>query len=339
MKPSTGILRVLPSMCVLVLLSFLVGCAGLQYAPKKDGRFMFYPRQLVAAQTAVETARQAGKDRECPDEFRAAEQKMNDAYATYDSCHTLEGIAMANEATNMANALCPRRAVAPPPPPPAPPTVSLSANPAAILQGQCTSLAWSSTNATSASIAPGVGSVDLNGSRQTCPASTTDFMITAIGPGGTRTAAATVTVSAPPPPPPPAPAPAPPVSAPPPPPPPAAPRVIDRLTIHVNFDFDKSVVRKADSAELQKAVDFVKKYPGYQVSIEGHTDSIGTDKYNQALSERRAAAVKAYLLKQGVVDNQKIKSVGYGESRPIASNKTKEGRFENRRVEVLILSE
>ena len=111
------------------------------------------------------------------------------------------------------------------------------------------------------------------------------------------------------------------------------------MTIHVNFDFDKSVVRKADSAELQKAVDFVKKYPGYQVSIEGHTDSIGTDKYNQALSERRAAAVKAYLLKQGVVDSQKIKSVGYGESRPIASNKTKEGRFENRRVEVLILSE
>lgn len=340
MKPNSSVLRVLPSMAVLVLLSFLVGCAGLQYAPRRNGAFMFYPRELPAAERAVEAARQAGKDRECPDEFRAAEKMMNDAYATYDACHTKEGIAMAIEAANMANALCPRKAAAPPPPAPAAaPTVSLSANPAAILQGQCTNLAWSSTNATSASIAPEVGSVDLNGSRQICPGSTTDYMITATGAGGSRTAAATVTVNPPPPPPPPAPAAAPPVSPPPPPPPPAAPRVIDRLTIHVNFDFDKSVVRKPDMAELQKAVDFVKKYPGYQVSIEGHTDWIGTDKYNQALSARRAAAVKAYLLKQGVVDSQKIKSVGYGESRPVADNKTKKGRFENRRVEILILSE
>jgi outer membrane protein OmpA-like peptidoglycan-associated protein len=206
---------------------------------------------------------------------------------------------------------------APLPPPPAP-SVSLSASPAAIVQGQCTTLTWLSTNATSASIAPGVGSVDLSGARQVCPGSTTDYMITATGAGGSQTAAATVAVT---------------------PAPPAVPRVIDRLTLHVNFDFDKSVVRKSDIAELEKAVDFIKKYPGYQVSIEGHTDSIGTDKYNQALSERRAAAVKAYLLQQGVVDSQRIKSVGYGKSRPIADNKTKQGRFENRRVEILILSE
>lgn len=115
--------------------------------------------------------------------------------------------------------------------------------------------------------------------------------------------------------------------------------MIDRLTLHVNFDFDKSVIRNADMAELERAVVFVKKYPGYQVTIEGHTDSIGPDKYNQALSERRAAAVKAYLLKKGVVDSQRIKSVGYGESRPVQDNKTTKGRFENRRVEVLILSE
>jgi OOP family OmpA-OmpF porin len=159
-------------------------------------------------------------------------------------------------------------------------------------------------------------------------------MITETGPGGSQMAAATVTVN----PPPPAPAPAP-IVIPAPPAPAPAPRVIDRLTLHANFDFDKSVVRKTDDADLQRAVDFVKKYPGYQVSIEGHTDSIGTNKYNQALSERRAAAVKAYLVKQGVVDNQRITSVGYGESRPIADNKTKKGRFENRRVEVLVLSE
>ena len=336
MKPKSSILRVFPAMAVLVLLSFLVGCAGMEWAPKRG--VAYYPKELVAADRAVETARRAGKDRECPDEFRAAEKKKNDAYDVYLSCRTKEGIAMAIEATNMANALCPVRAMAPPPPAPSALSVSLSANPAGILQGQCTNLAWSSTNATSASIAPGIGSVDLNGSRQICPGNTTDYMITATGPGGSQMAAATVTVNPPPPAPAPAPAPAP-IVIPAPPAPAPALRVIDRLTLHVNFDFDKSVVRKTDDAELQRAVDFVKKYPGYQISIEGHTDSIGTVKYNQALSERRAAAVKAYLVKQGVVDNQKITSVGYGKSRPIADNKTKNGRFENRRVEVLVLSE
>jgi OOP family OmpA-OmpF porin len=115
--------------------------------------------------------------------------------------------------------------------------------------------------------------------------------------------------------------------------------VIDRLTLHVNFDFDKSAIRNADLAELRKGVDFVKKYPGYKISIEGHTDSIGTVNYNQRLSERRAAAVKDYLLKQGVTDGARLKSKGYGKSKPIADNSTEQGRFKNRRVEILILSE
>ena len=300
---------------------------------------MFYHRELPAAEKAVAAAKQAGKDRECPDEFRAAEKMKDDAYATYDACRTKEGIAMAIQAASMANALCPRRVVAPPPPAPA---VSLSASPATIDQSQCTTLTWSSANASSAAIDQGIGSVDLNGSRQICPPNTTRYTITAQGMGGSQTAATTVVVNPPPPaavaPPPPPPAPAP-IVAPPPAAAAPAPKVIDRLTIHVNFDFDKSVVRKADDAELQKAVDFVKKYPRHQVSIEGHTDSIGTDKYNQALSERRAAAVRAYLVKAGVANDQQVKTVGYGESKPIADNKTKEGRLENRRVEILILSE
>ena len=149
-----------------------------------------------------------------------------------------------------------------------------------------------------------------------------------MGDGGTRTTSTAVTVNpAPTPPPPPAPV-------------EVAPRkVIDRLVLHVNFDFDKSAVRKEDVAELQKAIDFVKKYPGYEISIEGHTDGRGTDKYNQALSERRAAAVKEYLLKHGMIDTHQdnIKSRGQGESQPVADNKTEKGRFENRRVEILIL--
>jgi OOP family OmpA-OmpF porin len=118
-----------------------------------------------------------------------------------------------------------------------------------------------------------------------------------------------------------------------------APKVIDRLTLHVNFDFDKATIRSADTAELQKAVGFVKKYHGYKVSIEGHTDNIGSEQYNQRLSERRAAAVKEHLLKHGVADGARLKTKGYGKSKPIADNSTEKGRFENRRVEILILSE
>jgi OOP family OmpA-OmpF porin len=90
---------------------------------------------------------------------------------------------------------------------------------------------------------------------------------------------------------------------------------------------------------LERAIDFIKRYPEANVSLEGHADSIGTDEYNQKLSERRAASVKNYLIKKGAIDERKITSTGYGESKPVASNNTKEGRAENRRVEVLILSE
>jgi len=314
---------------LLLLMGAFFGCAGREYAPKRG--LMYYHSELPAADRAVEAARAAGKDKECPAEFAAAEKMKNDAYDIYWACRTEEGIAKANQATALANGLCPRRAeapkpapvMAPPPPPPAAaaPTVSLSANPATIEQGKCAELSWSTTGTSSASIDHGIGGIDPNGSRQVCPSSTTQYTVTAMGDGGTRTASTTVTVN------------------PPPPPPKPAPKVIDRLVLHVNFDFDKSNVRKEDVAELQKAIVFVKKYPGYEISIEGHTDSRGSDKYNQALSERRAAAVKEYLLKHGMIDTHKdnIATKGHGESKPIADNKTDNGRFENRRVEVLIL--
>ena len=115
--------------------------------------------------------------------------------------------------------------------------------------------------------------------------------------------------------------------------------MIDRLTLHINFDFDKAVIRDADLPELQKALDFVKKYPGFKVSIEGHTDGVGSVPYNQGLSERRAAAVKSWLLAHGAADGARMQTVGYGKSKPVADNATPEGRFKNRRVEVLIVSE
>ena len=310
-----------------MFLAVLAGCAGLEYAPKRT--VLYYHKELPAADRAVAAAKAAGKDKECPAEYQAAEKAKDEAYRIYWSCRTKEGIAKANEAAALAKALCPAKPVpvaAPPPPPPPPaapvavPIVSLSANPSAIDAGKCTTLFWSSENASGASIAPGIGDVPKSGSRQVCPGATTTYTATVTGEGGSRTASTTVTVN-------------------PPPPPPAARKVIDKLVIHINFDTDRSVIRKADLPELQKAIDFVKKYPGYNISIEGHTDNVGKDKYNQALSERRAASVKKYLVDHGAANADKIKPVGYGETRPVADNKTAEGKFKNRRVEIVILSE
>lgn len=100
------------------------------------------------------------------------------------------------------------------------------------------------------------------------------------------------------------------------------------------FDFDKATLRTEATAELDAAI---AKYRGnaslVSMSIVGHTDSVGTDAYNQDLSERRAAAVRDYLVSQHI-DAAKIATSGRGESSPIASNETAEGRQKNRRVEV-----
>ena len=214
-----------------------------------------------------------------------------------------------------------------------PPVVKFSADPAAISPGQCSTLTWSSQNVQKAEIDQGVGAVAASGSKQVCPTKTTRYLLGATGTGGTVHEAATVTVNAPAPPPPPPPAPAPvPVPAP-------ARKVIDRLTLHVNFDFDKSVIRKADIPDLEKAVAFVKKYPDSKVSLEGYTDSVGSVKYNLKLSQRRADAVKKYLVDNGHEKADRITAEGKGKADPIADNKTEKGRFENRRVEVLIIGE
>lgn len=379
----------------VVLVGLSAGCAqmGLEYAPK--GPYLGYHQELPAAERAIEAARAAGKDRECPAEFAAAEKLKNDAYETYWACRTKEAIAMANDAAKQAGALCPAKAVAPVAPPPAAPSVTISATPETIREGQCATLMWFSMNAAGATLAPGVGAVDTSGAREVCPTTTTNYQVTATGAGGSKAASTTVTVT---------PRPVPPtvtlsaspgtiqagqcttltwastnateaaidmgvgkvdpsgskqvcpttsmgyqinvkgpggsasavavvvMPAPP------APKA-EELTLHINFDTDKATIRKDDLGELTKAVEFVKKYPGRKITIEGHTDSTGSEKHNQALSERRAAAVKEYLLKNGVPGAERITAVGYGESRPVANNTTANGKFLNRRVVITALPE
>ena len=102
------------------------------------------------------------------------------------------------------------------------------------------------------------------------------------------------------------------------------------------FDFNKSVVKPAGKAKLD---DLVAKVKGINLEViiaVGHTDSIGSDAYNQKLSVRRAEAVKAYLVSKGIEKNR-IYTEGKGEKQPVADNKTSEGRAKNRRVEIEVV--
>jgi OOP family OmpA-OmpF porin len=124
--------------------------------------------------------------------------------------------------------------------------------------------------------------------------------------------------------------------APPPPPPPKP--VIETITLgaHALFDTDKSDLRPEGMRELDDVAAKLKSFASVEsISVVGHTDSVGTDAYNQGLSERRAASVKNYLVQKGV-EGSVISTSGMGESSPVATNKTREGRQQNRRVEISI---
>ena len=105
---------------------------------------------------------------------------------------------------------------------------------------------------------------------------------------------------------------------------------------NIFFDFDKSVLKKESFPELNRMLELMHENPDMTFEIAGHTDWIGTDEYNFGLSQRRANAVYNYFLKNGI-KKERLSPVGYGESRPVATNATDEGRAENRRVELIIL--
>jgi OOP family OmpA-OmpF porin len=102
------------------------------------------------------------------------------------------------------------------------------------------------------------------------------------------------------------------------------------------FDFDKSVLKPEGRAKLD---DLTSKMSGLNLEViiaVGHTDSVGTDSYNQRLSIRRSEAVKSYLVSKGVEKNR-VYTEGKGEKQPVADNKTAEGRAKNRRVEIEVV--
>lgn len=117
------------------------------------------------------------------------------------------------------------------------------------------------------------------------------------------------------------------------------PAEVVRVELDVKFDFDKAQVREESYGDIKNLADFMTQYPQTNTTVEGHTDSVGPDAYNQSLSEKRADSVRDVLVNQYGVEGQRVNTAGYGETRPVADNATESGRAINRRVEAQVEAE
>jgi len=205
-----------------------------------------------------------------------------------------------------------------PPPAPARPTVTLQANPTSLNKGDATTLSWSSTNATQLSISPEVGAVAPEGSTKVTPSDSTTYTITASGPGGSADASVRVTMAAP---------------AAPPPPTETKADWTELFTKEVRdayFDLDKADLRPDAREALTKTAEFLRNYPQAKVTIEGHCDERGSTEYNLALGDRRAAAVKQFLVSQGI-SADRMSTVSFGKEKPFCMESNEACWQQNRR--------
>src|SRR5271169_1104582 len=227
-------------------------------------------------------------------------------------------------------AACSKKPVtqAPPPPPPAPaapparPTVTLQATPTFIQRGQTVTLNWSSTNATSLNLSPGIGSVTAEGSQRVTPQDSITYTITATGPGGSADASVHITISAPPPPAP--------VSH-----EPSLQEMFDRDVKDAYFDYDQADIRADARDALSQTAQFLRSYPQLKIVVEGHCDERGSTEYNLALGDRRAAAAKQFLVSLGI-SADRMETVSYGKERPFCSASTEECYQQNRRAHIVM---
>lgn len=244
-------------------MSLMVGCANMEKAPNDRPGYLYYHKPLPEAARALDEARMAGKDKECPAEYNAAKDMVDKAYETYMACYTQEAIGMAQDAIGKIKALCPAKPVAVVKPEPMPEPV----------------------------------------------------------------------------PPPPAPMPEP---TPPPPAPVVEPMKITLEDIH--FDFDKATLTKVAIGILNSDIKTLKENSDIKVQIEGHACAHGTDAHNMALSERRANAVKEYLVHQGIASGR-LTTIAYGSTRlampeiPTPHNKESKEAKANRRVHFEVIAQ
>jgi peptidoglycan-associated lipoprotein len=203
-------------------------------------------------------------------------------------------------------------------PTPSTPTVTMTADPTSINKGDSATLHWSSTNATQLTIAPDVGAVAPEGSTKVTPSDSTTYTVTASGPGGTADSTIRITVAQPPAEPPPS----------------SDMDTLEKMFLRemqdAYFDLDKADIRSDARAALGKSADFLRRYPQMKVVVEGHCDERGSTEYNLALGDRRAAAVKQYMVSLGI-GADRISTVSYGKEKPFCSESNESCWQQNRR--------
>lgn len=107
------------------------------------------------------------------------------------------------------------------------------------------------------------------------------------------------------------------------------------VRLKVLFDTNKADIKEKFTNDIKTIATFMKMNPGLKITIEGHTDNVGDDAFNQKLSEQRANAVRQYMIDKLGIDGSRLTAVGYGESKPVASNETEAGKLSNRRVQAV----
>jgi len=223
-------------------------------------------------------------------------------------------------------AACAKKPIAttpPPPPPPveappARPTVNLQASSTFVQRNETVTLTWSSTNATSLNLSPGIGAVAAQGTQRVNPTDSMDYSITATGPGGSADASVHITVSAPPPPAP--------VSH-----EPSLQELFDKQVKDAYFDYDQADIRADARDALSQTAQFLRSYPQLKVVVEGHCDERGSTEYNLALGDRRAAAAKQFLVSLGI-SADRMETVSYGKEKPFCTASNEECWKQNRRA-------
>jgi OOP family OmpA-OmpF porin len=197
------------------------------------------------------------------------------------------------------------------------PTAALTITPTNVAKGQTVTLNWESKNAAACNIQPGIGPVPPQGVRTITPVANTSYIMECSGAGGRVTSAAGVTV---------APLPAKRAAA--------AERFCSKpAVLNIQFETNSSDIKSQYTAELTTVVEFLKDFPKARGEISGHTDNVAGQAYNGKLSQARADSVKKYLVERHGISPDRITAKGYGYSKPVASNKTKEGKAKNRRIE------
>ncbi|HTP69207.1 MAG TPA: peptidoglycan-associated lipoprotein Pal [Dongiaceae bacterium] len=204
-----------------------------------------------------------------------------------------------------------------PPPAAVKPTASLSADKTSINPGESVKLAWTTSDANNVSIAPEVGAVTPQGTTTVTPGASTTYTLTASGAGGNADSSVRISVSAP----------APVAEAP-------KNTSFDELFMKevrdAYFDYDSAEIRPDARTALQKTAEFLKGYPNTHVAIEGHCDERGSTEYNLALGQRRANAVKQYLVSLGV-NGDTLTTTSWGKEKPFCTQSSEECYAQNRR--------